>query len=91
MPSFQDKLTSYLNALFTMRTPSSYVLKLAHVTFLQVMGKPTPHGSEGMYYVQNIPGSDRIVWLKLLEGAVHLIPLESSGKWIVNNHIDHHT
>ena len=89
--SLQDKLPSYLNALFTMRTPSGCVLKLAHVTLLQAMGKLTPNGPEGMYNVQNVPGSDWIVWLKSLEGAVHLIPLEPSGKWIVNNRIDHHT
>ena len=74
-----------------MRMPSGYIVKLAHVTLLQAMGKPTPHGPEEMFYVQNVPGSDRIVWLKSLEGAVHLIPLEPSGKWIVNNRIDHHT
>ena len=34
MASFQNKLPDYLNALFTMRTPSGCILKLAHVTLL---------------------------------------------------------
>ena len=65
--------------------------RLAHVTMLDWVGNPKPHGPEGMSYVQEFTGGGRqsVIWLRAIEGAVHLIPLEPERKWIVNNRVDY--
>ena len=64
---------------------------MAHVTLLDWVGSPTPHGPKGMSYVQESTagGRQRIIWLCEIEVATHLIPLEPVRKWIVNNWIDY--
>lgn len=89
--SFSNRLPAFLNALFNVKSVDGSLHKLAHVTFLHVSGNPTPHGPAGMCFVQLPPQCNRVVWLKSLEGAVHLIPLEPSDKWLINNRIDHQT
>lgn len=89
--SFSNRLPAYLNTLFSLKVPSGSLLKLAHVTLLEPIGNPTPHGPEGMFAVRKWSDGNKIVWLKCLEGAVHLIPLEPEGQWLVNNRIDHQT
>ena len=65
---------------------------MAHVTLLNWVGNPMPHGPEGMSRVEGYAGvgGQSIVWLCAIEGAVHLIPLEPEWNWIVNNHVDYH-
>ena len=66
--------------------------KLAHVTLLQWVGNPIPHGPEGMSYVESPPmgQGEIVVWIRNIEGAVHLVPLEPNQKWVVNNWVDYY-
>jgi len=50
-----------------------------------------PYRPEGMPAVEDFKEGAKVVRLRLLEGAVHLIPIELIRKWIVNNRIDYHT
>ena len=63
--------------------------KLAHVSLLQVLGDPTPHGPEGMSGVEEFTEGGKVIRLSSLEAAAHLIPLQPARKWIVNNRIDY--
>ena len=88
--SLNDRLPGYLNALFNLRRQDGKLFTPAHVSLLRVVGNPTPHGPEGMSVVETCTEGNKVVWLRSLEGAVHLVPLEPSEKWIVNNRIDYH-
>jgi len=89
---YRGRVVGYLNALFTLLGTNRESFKLAHVTFLDWVGNPTPHGTEGMSRVEAYTGGggQSIVWLSAIEGAVHLIPLEPERNWIVNNRVDYH-
>ena len=66
--------------------------KLAHVTLLEWVGNGIPHGPEGMSYVESPPmgQGEMVVWIRNIEGAVHLVPLELNQRWVVNNRVDYH-
>ena len=89
---YRGRAVGFLNALFTLLGTNQESFKLAHVTFLDWVGNPTPHGAEGMSRVEAYTGGggQSIVWLSAIEGAVHLIPLEPERNWIVNNRVDYH-
>ncbi|KAF8415030.1 hypothetical protein EV426DRAFT_579132 [Tirmania nivea] len=92
LKDYHSRVIGFLNALFTVRGTNNELYKLGHVTLLDWMGNQTPYGSEGMFYVQEFKrgGGQTIVWLRAIEGAAHLIPLEPERKWIVNNRVDYH-
>jgi len=89
---YQGRVVGFLNALFTLLGTNRESFKLAHVTLLDWVANPTPHGAEGMSKVKayTAGGGQRIVWLSAIEWAVHLIPPEPERNWIVNNHVDYH-
>ena len=89
---YRGRAMRFLNALFILQGTNQEVYKLSHVTLLDWLGNPTPHGLEGMSRVEGRTGGggDCIVWLRAIEGAVHLIPLESERNWIVNHLVDYH-
>lgn len=89
MESFNDRLPAYLNCLFHLRRHDGKLFKLAYVSLLGVVGNLTPHGPEGMSVVETWTERNKVVWLRSLEVAVHLVPLEPSDKWIGNNRIDY--
>ena len=66
--------------------------KFAHVTLLEWVGNAIPHGPEGMSYVESPPmeQGEIVVWIRNIEGAVHLVPLELNQRWVVNNRVDYH-
>jgi len=89
---YRGSVIGFLNALFTLLGTNRESFKLAHVTLLDWVGNPMPHGADGMSRVEACTGGggQSIVWLSAIEGAVHLIPLEPERNWIVNNHVDYH-
>ena len=89
--SHQGHTAPFLNALFTIRRGGE-LYKLAHITLLQWVGNPIPHGPEGMSYVESPPmgQGEIVVWIRNIEGVVHLVPLELNHRWVVNNRIDYH-
>jgi len=89
--SLNGRLPGVLNALFNIRRRDGALYKLAHVSLLQVIGNPTPYGLEGMSVIEEWVGVYKVVLIRCLEGAAHLVPLEPSQFWIVNNRIDYHT
>ena len=89
IPSFNECLPGFLNALFTVRQADRQLYKLVHVSLLQVSGDPTPHRPEGMCGVEEITYGGIVMPLSLLEGPALLIPLEPTQKWIVNNRMDY--
>ena len=52
--SHQGHTAAFLNALFTLREECE-LYKLVHVTQLEWVGNPIPHGPEGMSYVESPP------------------------------------
>jgi len=76
--SLNGRLPAFLNALFNGRRRDGALYKLAHVSLLQVVGNPTPHGPEGMSVVEEWIGGHKVVLIRCLEGAAHLVPLEPS-------------
>jgi len=62
------------------------------VILLEWAGNPTPHDPEWMSEVKEFlhGGGQTVVWLRTIEGAVHLIPVESERNWIVHNRVDYH-
>jgi len=50
--SFGGHLPGQVNTIFMIRGYNGQGYKLAHVSILQVIGRPTPGGLEGMVYVQ---------------------------------------
>jgi len=71
--SFGGRLPGQVNAIFTIRGYNGQWYKLAHVSILQVIGRPTPGGPEGMVCVQKRDNGngDYVVWVRSLEGAAH--------------------
>ena len=92
LKGYQGLVMGFLNALFTLRGSNGKLYKLAHVTLLEWAGNPTPHGPEGMSGVKEFlhGGGQTVVWLRTIEGAAHLIPVEPEKNWIVNNRVDYH-
>jgi len=92
LKGYQDLVTGFLNALFTLRGSNGKLYKLTYVTLLEWAGNPTPHGPEGMSEVKGFlhGGGQTVVWLCTIEGAAHLIPVEPERNWIVNNRVDYH-
>jgi len=45
-----------------------------------------------MYFLGKFTGGEgqNGVWVQAIEEAAHLIPLEPSQNWIVNNRVDYH-
>ena len=88
---FTGRVIGFLNALFTLRAVNKEVYRLTHVTLLDWVGNSTPPGREGMSYVKEFTGrgGQSVVWLRAIEGAAHLMPLEPERKWIVNNRVDY--
>ena len=66
--------------------------KLAHVCTMEWVKNLIPHGLEGMSYVESRPMGEGeiVIWIRKIEGAVHLVPLEPDRKWVVNNHMDYY-
>ena len=66
--------------------------KLAHVTLLEWVGNAIPHVPEGMSYIESPPMGEGeiVVWIRIIQGAVHLVPLEPNQRWVVNNLVDYH-
>jgi len=89
---YRGRVVGFLNALFTLQGMNWELFNLAHVTLLNWVGNPMPHGPEGMSRVEGYAGvgGQSIVWPSVIEGAVHLISLESERNWIVNNRVDYH-
>ena len=89
--SYKGRIPAFLNALFTIRMGGE-LYKLAHVTIVEWVGNPIPHGPEGMSYVESRPmgEGEMVIGIRNIEGAVHLVPLEPDQKWIVNNRVDYH-
>jgi len=89
---YWGRVVGFLNTLFMLLGTNRESFKLAHVTLLDWVGNPMPHGAEGMSRVEAYTGGggQSIVWLSAIEKAVHLIPLEPERNWIVNNHVDYH-
>jgi len=90
MESLNGRLPRFLNALFNLHRRDGTLNNLAHMTLLQVIGNPTPHGPEWMSVVEEWATRNKVVLLRCLESAVHLVPLEPMQVWIVNNRIDYH-
>ena len=59
---------------------------------MEWVGNPIPYGPEGMSYIDSRPmgEGDMVIWIRNIEGAVHLVPLEPDRKWVVNNLLYHH-
>ena len=89
--SYQGRTAAFLNALLTFRGEGK-LYQLAHVTLLECVGNPIPHGPKGISYVESPPmeQEDIVVWIRNIEGAVHLVPLEPNQRWVVNSRIDYH-
>ena len=89
--SYRGRVPAFLNALFILHGGGE-LYKLAHVTILQCAENPIPHGLENMSYVESHSGEKggSVVWVRNIEGAVHLVPLEPERKWVVNNRVDYH-
>jgi len=85
-------VAGFLNALFILCGSNGELYKIAHVTMLEWAGNPTPHGPEGMSEVKEYlhGGAQTVVWLSVIKGVVHLIPLEPERNFIVNNRVDYH-
>ena len=66
--------------------------KLAHVTLLEWVRNPIPHGSEGMSYVESLPMGQKeiVVWIQNIEGALHLGLREPNQRWVMNKQVDYH-
>jgi len=91
MQSFNNRLPAYLNGLFIIRYADGEIYKLAHVSLLRVIGSVTAHGPDGLATVEDSEEGSKVVRLQSLQGAAHLIPVEPTQKWIVNNRINYHT
>ena len=88
---YKGRILGFLNVLFSIHMGGE-LYKLAHVSTVEWVGDPIPHGTEGMSYVESRPmgEGDMVIWIPNIEGAVHLVPLEPDRKWIVNNRVDYH-
>jgi len=53
---YRDRVVVFLNALFTLLGTNRESFKLAHVTLLDWVGNPTPHGAEGISRVEAYTG-----------------------------------
>ena len=64
IPSYRGRIPGFLNALFTVYRGGA-LYKLAHVTILSWLGNPTPHGPEGMSYVERRSSvrGEYVVWV----------------------------
>ena len=52
--SYKGRIPAFLNALFSIRVGGE-LYKLAHVSIVEWVGNPIPHGPEGMSYVESRP------------------------------------
>ena len=89
---YNGRVIGSLNAIFILKGKSQEIYKLAHITKLSWTGNGKPSGPEGMSYVVEVTGEgyQNVVWVHVIEGAAHLIPLEPNRHWIVNNRVDYH-
>jgi len=53
---YRGRVVGFLNALFTLLGTNRESFKLAHVTLLDWVGNPTPHGAEGISRVEAYTG-----------------------------------
>ena len=65
---------------------------LVHVTVLESVGNPLPNGAQWMSDLESpsIGQGEIVVWIRNIEGAVHLVQLKPKQRWVVNNHVDYH-
>ena len=89
---YNGQVIEFLNEIFKLKGKSHKIYKLSHVTKLSCTGIGKPTGPERMSYVEEVTreGCQNIVWMHVLEGAAHLIPLLQIQYWIVNNWVDYH-
>jgi len=89
---YNGRVIGLLNVVFILRGKSQEIYKLAHITRLNWTGNGKPGRPEGMSFLGKFTGREgqNVVWVQAIEGAAHLILLEPSRNWIVNNWVDYH-
>ena len=89
--SYKGHIPAFLNALFSILVGGE-LYKLAHVSTVEWVGNPIPHRPESMSNVESRPmgEGEMVIWIRNIEGAVHLVPLEPDRKWVVNNLVNYH-
>ena len=81
-------LVERLNALFRLRSRET-VHRGTYVTPLQFLGGATVQSVEGTLHAGWPKDVERIVVIiAVIEEIVHLIPLETEKRWLVDNRID---
>jgi len=89
---YNGQVIGLLNGVFILRGKSQEIYKLAYITRLNWTGNRKPGGPQGMSFLGKFTGGEdqNVVWVQAIEEAAHLIPLEPSRNWIVNNWVDYH-
>ena len=85
-----DRLPAKLNCIFKIWIPhENAVYRLAHISSTTIVGGRSIDNDEGMIRVRlSYPPKNKIVRIGDLRGMVHMIPVEPSGVWVINNRID---